>query len=402
MRRSYGSGSLTTVTDKAGNETWIGKWRDDGRQIKRRIGPKRRNGSTEGLTRKDAEARLRDLMATVRAEDVRARTARVKRAGEITIADVWDAYRADRGRALKASTIHDYGRTVEGWFVPHFGDQPVARITRADVDQLVAAMEQGRHRKRGARAGLAPKSIRNYLTTLSMLLNYAQRKGWVTENAAEDVTVPLDEQHDADELRFLRPHEVHDLVAAAARDDVYGRVDSALLFAAALTGLRQGELLALRWESVDLAASRVRVVRNVVRGQETTPKSHERRSVPLAPEVAATLTDLTPGGPDDLVFAHPLTNGYLSRTPLMRRYRKALRAAGLDETFRMHDLRHTFGSQMAAAGVDVRRIQAWMGHESLKTTERYLHYAPAHNDAEIIGRAFACGDPRRDAVMVAP
>ena len=76
----------------------------------------------------------------------------------------------------------------------------------------------------------------------------------------------------------------------------------------------------------------------------------------------------------------------------------ALVTAGLDAGFRFHDLRHSFGTRMAAASIEVRKIQAWLGHQSLKTTERYLHYAPAHDDAAVIGRAFAAADPRRNGL----
>ncbi|MTD43423.1 tyrosine-type recombinase/integrase [Conexibacter sp. W3-3-2] len=317
-RRSYGSGSLTIRKNRRSGEVWVGQWRDDGRLIKRTIGPKRRPGTADGLGRAEAEARLRELMATVRAEDVRSPAQRRARPGEMTIADLWAAYRDDRGRELKPTTLHDYGACVHGWFVPHFGEQPIHRITRADVDRLVDAMAAGRQKKRGDRTGLAPKSIRNYVTLLSTLFNYAIRKRrWLTENPAADITVPADDQQDADELEFLEPHEVRDLAAAAARDAVYGRVDRALILTSAMTGLRQGEALALRWESVDIAGGRLRVVRSVVRGRETTPKSKERRSVPLAPDVARVLIEL--GGvdpdPEDLVFPHPLTGGTLTRTP---------------------------------------------------------------------------------------
>jgi integrase len=60
---------------------------------------------------------------------------------------------------------------------------------------------------------------------------------------------------------------------------------------------------------------------------------------------------------------------------MMRRYRAALTAAGLDSAFRFHDLRHTFGTSMARAGEPVTTIQAWLGHGDLKTTQRYMHYA---------------------------
>jgi integrase len=81
--------------------------------------------------------------------------------------------------------------------------------------------------------------------------------------------------------------------------------------------------------------------------------------------------------PHDPVFADPLSGRPVARTPMMRRYRAALASAGLDVGFRFHDLRHTFGTSMARAGEPVTTIQAWLGHGDLKTTQRYMHYAPA-------------------------
>lgn len=400
-RRGYGTGSLFVRTDSEGHETWYGKWRVDGRQVMRKVGRKRSTGrDATGLTRRAAEAKLREMIATLKPEDVARSSERTAPVGGRTIADLWAIFEADRGLALKPSTLRDYDRCVANWFVPDFGSTPVHRITRDDVQELVRAMQVGRHRKRGDAAGLAPKSIRNYLTFLSTLCNYAVReRRWLKENPAALVTIPSDERAYTGELQFLRPFEVIDLTAAAASAPVYGTVDRVLLLTAAMSGLRQGELLALRWESVDFAGGRLRVVRNIVRGAETSTKGKRRRSVPMASTVARALAELreyAPGGPDDLVFADPQTGASLARTPLMRRYRRALRTAGLDETFRFHDLRHTFGTTMAAAGKPRRTIQEWMGHQSGDTTEIYMHYAPAHDDADSIERAFAVVDPRAE------
>jgi integrase len=59
-----------------------------------------------------------------------------------------------------------------------------------------------------------------------------------------------------------------------------------------------------------------------------------------------------------------------------------------DDAIVFHDLRHTFGTQCAAKGIDLRRIQAWMGHADIQTTMRYLHYVPAHDDAARLSAAF--------------
>jgi integrase len=170
-----------------------------------------------------------------------------------------------------------------------------------------------------------------------------------------------------------------------------------------MAGLRQGECLGLLWRAVDFGAGRVRLEENVVRTRRTTPKSRQRRSVPLAQRVAEELAALREQSrwvrPTDPVFADPVTGKPLARTPLRERYRDALEAAGIDTSLRFHDLRHTFGTTMARNGVDVVTIQAWMGHSDLKTSERYMHYAPAHGEADRIAAAFAREDPRYTATQ---
>ena len=163
-----------------------------------------------------------------------------------------------------------------------------------------------------------------------------------------------------------------------------------------MTGLRLGELRALRWRDVDWAAQRIRVRRNYVRGNYGTPKSRRSsRSVPLADEPAGALERLFKSsrfqGDDELVFGEPDTGEPLRDRALARRYRPALKAAGLDTAHRFHDLRHTFGTAMAAAGVAPRRLQEWMGHRHLSTTQLYADYAPSPHEAAMVARAFERG-----------
>jgi integrase len=140
--------------------------------------------------------------------------------------------------------------------------------------------------------------------------------------------------------------------------------------------MRHGELNALRWVDVDWTAMRIRVRQNHVLGEFGTPKSRRStRSVPMAPEVGGELERLFKAShfqdDTDLVFADPLTGEPLSKAANNRRFRKALKPARLDETHRIHDLRHTFGTHMAAAGVPMRTLQEWMGHRDIATTQRY-------------------------------
>jgi integrase len=160
-----------------------------------------------------------------------------------------------------------------------------------------------------------------------------------------------------------------------------------------MTGMRQGELLALRWLDVDWTAHRVRVRRNFVRGRFGTPKSkRSSRSIPLADDVARELEllfqDSSYQADEDLVFAHPHTGKPMDRSQLLKRFKGGLKRASVREV-RFHELRHTFGTRMAAAGVPMRTLQEWMGRRDFKTTLIYADDAPAANEAEIVNAAFA-------------
>jgi integrase len=80
-------------------------------------------------------------------------------------------------------------------------------------------------------------------------------------------------------------------------------------------------------------------------------------------------------GDEDLVFCHPDTGGPYDASKSRKRFKAALRGAGL-RPIRFHDLRHTFGTGMAAAGAPLRAIQEWMGHRDIQTTQVYADYAP--------------------------
>jgi integrase len=186
-------------------------------------------------------------------------------------------------------------------------------------------------------------------------------------------------------IDVLDPDEVRLLVAHATDDK-----DAAAYTTAAMAGLRQGELLALRWRDVDFAASAIRVVRSLSHGKLTSPKSGAARTVPMAPDVATALAKLSQRrhhtGDDDLVFCDHHGQP-LAVKDLRDGYRAALAAAEL-RPLRFHDLRHTFGTVMIAKA-DIRRVQEWMGHADVQTTMRYLHYAPRDRDAALVAEAFA-------------
>lgn len=384
-RRPHGTGSLYVRKDAAGRETWYGHWRQNGRQVKRKIGLKRTAGSREGLTRSQAEAELRKKIGEVQVKP---------RVGEkLTVGEVSERYITQaRRRGRKRSTLEDIESDTRVHLVKFFGERSLDSITGADVLDLVSTLEE---------KDLAPKTIRDIVATLSALFNFAKapRRRWAAENPCEGLDDDLPAVPERTEIRFLTLEEV-DAAVANVPKGIYQVIDKAMILTAAMTGLRKGELVALRWRDIDWPAARIRVRQNYVRNEFGTPKSkRSTRSVPMADEVGGELERLFKAsgfqGDDDLVFAHPVTGEPMPKANVTRRFRKALKAAGLDDSHRFHDLRHSFGTRMAAAGVPMRTLQQWMGHVHLTTTEIYADYAPSAHEAQMVNRAFARDVPEQ-------
>jgi integrase len=163
-----------------------------------------------------------------------------------------------------------------------------------------------------------------------------------------------------------------------------------------MTGLRQGELLGLRWRDVDWLAGKLRVRRAYVRGEFGSTKSRRGfRAVPLTDRVGAELEALSRRsaytGDEALVLGHPQTGGALDRSKVRKRFKVAFWRAEVRDV-RFHDLRHTFDTRMAAVGVPMRTLQEWMGHADFKTILIYADYSPSEREREWVEIAFARSD----------
>ncbi len=352
---------------------WYAKYRlPDGRQVQKKIGPawtERGQPAAGYFTKRTAEAWLRDALDQAR----RGTLPGMVRTG-VTFADAaaeWLRF-IEEDRERKPSTLVDYRSALRAHLVPAFGEKPIESITTEDIEAW-----------RRSLVGLSNRSKNKLLIQLHGVFRRAQMVWAIQVNPLARV-----EKHPmrpSGDIQVFSPEEVWALVRAAASE-----MDGAIFLTAAFTGLRMGELLALRWRDVDFAGSTIRVRASWAGSALTTPKSGKVRSVPLAPDVASTLAQLGRRehwiGEDDLVFASELGT-YLDGSALRRRYKAALDRAAL-RPLRFHDLRHTFGTRMIAKA-DIRRVQEWMGHADIQTTMRYLHYAPHEQDARLVAEAFA-------------
>lgn len=372
-RRSYGTGSLYVRRNARGGESWYGKWWAGERRVQRKIGAKRQPGSREGLTRAQAERELQRRMESERTP-VRARVA-IEEAGERYLEHL------EHVLERKPTTVADYGYILRGHFAPFFGATALERLRPEDVSRYLVAKR---------REELATKTITNHLVFLHGLLAFAVKRGWAQTNPVDAVDRPRADGGDPD-IRYLTLAEVEALLRTVG-EGRFAATDRALYLTAAMTGLRQGELLALRWGDVDWRAGRLRVRRTFTRGSFGAPKSRRSsRSVPLTDRVAGALERQFQASAfqadEDLVFCNPHTGRPMDASRMRKRFKKALAQAGI-RPVRFHDLRHTFGTHCAAAGVPLRTLQEWMGHRDAKTTQVYADYAPSSEESALVERAF--------------
>lgn len=297
---------------------------------------------------------------------------------------------------LSPSTTARYGQIVRTYLLPEFGTTSITEMTREVVRRYFARL---------TRDGKAPGTVRKVHTVLSAIMSEAVELELLPANPCTRMrglpTVRTEEPV------FLTAEQVRTL---AERTPSHYRL---LVYMAAYTGLRAGELAALRRRDVDLLRGVVQVQRalkalDVKRPDGTTgpvfgpPKNGKPRAVTLPKFLRAMLTDHLAGpipggaGADALVFTSP--EGGIHRHGLfMRRVfkptikgdkKKEIKAALPTELhgLRFHDLRHTAASMLIAQGANPKQIQERLGHASITTTmDRYGHLFPDHDTTLIDG-----------------
>jgi integrase len=198
-------------------------------------------------------------------------------------------------------------------------------------------------------AGLSPRTVVRHLTVAHGVFKHAMRKHGLHRNPASADLVDRPNVNYSGEFRALDAEQLAALIRHAASEQ-----DTTLYLTAAHSGLRQGELRALRWRDVDFAADRIHVRHSARIGSGNgikAPKSGRVRSVPMVPQLATALAKLSQRehftDDDDFVFGNIV--GEVEHDNLLRRrYYRALKDAKLPRV-RFHDLRHVFGSTAVKA-----------------------------------------------------
>jgi len=299
----------------------------------------------------------------------------------ITLAEYLDRWLNGpvKTKNLKPITYEQYQRQVRVHIVPSLGQVKLRSLNPELVQDLYDSK---------IAAGLKPASVRYIHTVLHNALEHAHKRRLIPENVASKTDPPK-----------VRPPEIQPLDAEQTRkllDAAHTEPQGSLYVVAVTSGLRIGELLALRWTDVDLEQGVMRVSRTLSRAKGgprfTTPKNGKGRPVTLTREAIEALRSHrkdqnevrlklgTLWEDNDLIFAsemgRSLTRDFVDR----RSYKPLLKRAGLPEK-RLHDLRHTCATLLLGQGVHPTLVQKLLGHASVvMTLNRHSHWIPSMGD----------------------
>lgn len=344
-----------------------------------------------------------DAIGRVGRGELRAPTAQtIKDAADALMDGMTSGLVLDRsGKPYKAATCRSYAQGINGYLVPALGHMRVSAVRRRDVQRYVDEL-RGR--------GLSPRTVLNKLDPLRVIFRLAMRDDFVSVDPTEGLELP---RVRSGRKRVESPARARGLI------DALPESDRAFWTMALFTGLRRGELRALRWSDIDLKAKIVRVERSWddAEGEQATKSEAGERSVPLMSQVRRELAEhklRTGRGGDDLVFGRTADLPFVPttvRTHALKAWKtandrvvKAAEEAGvevdLDELLQPltpHEARHCTASYLIAAGVDPKQLSTYMGHSSIKTTyDIYGHLLPG-NEAESADKLDVLFDEAADA-----
>ena len=331
----------------------------------------------------DAERRLRELLSA-------AEMGLPVDAGKETLSVFMERWLTVHvAHTTRPRTLHFYRQVSRLYITPVIGHVPIQRLTPASVQAVVAGVLD---------KGLSPTTARRAYATLHRALECAMKWGLVLRNVCDAIDAPREAEHE------VHPPDIETTKAllTKAAETPYGAAFQLM----AHTGMRRGEIPALRWDHLDLENGTLSVT--AAAGREngklviTPPKSKtSRRMIHLDPETVGALRAhrsrqagyrLQLGGAYEdhgYVFASPFGR-LLDPDILTKAWRSVCGELGVE--YRLHDLRHHHATALIEAGVHIKAVQTRLGHSSPSLTMAvYAHVSPAMDKqaAEAYGRAMS-------------
>ena len=263
---------------------------------------------------------------------------------------------------LRKSSMGIYSFNLDNHILPAFGEIPIRDLSRAHIESCLSGLQ---------RKGYAVSTLRSVRATFSTVLEAAVGPRYISDNPAHRIRIR--EADSKREPRFYRPAEIRRLLEKL--EDPCRAVVSI----AVLTGLRIGEILALRWKRVDLLGETLEVAETYSSGEFGPPKTRSsRRVIPMSASLMGIFKQLRPAGcePESLVFATWKGTPLNAKNLYNRQLAPACDAIELPRVS-WHSFRHTHATLLHDAGESLKTAQALLGHSDLETTLGvYTHAVP--------------------------
>lgn len=288
---------------------------------------------------------------------------------------------------VKASTFSNYASILDKWIIPLMGDKKLCNIGREDVQFFISTLSE---------RGLSAGTVRNIYRVLYSAMKKAIEYDYIYVNPCEGAQLPKIEKKEA---RLLTLQEQKLLEQTAKRDK-----NGFSILLAIYTGLRIGEICALKWSDVDLENGVIYVSQTLQRIKCYNPdaktstmlitgsakSSHSARMIPLPVNILRLFKEYKKRNTDEYVFTyhkHPL-----EPRVLQYRFKALLKKAGLKD-INFHALRHTFATRCMELCFDIKTLSEILGHGSAKITlDRYGHSQIEHKRTAMktLDRLFSC------------
>ncbi|SFP85751.1 Site-specific recombinase XerD [Oscillibacter sp. PC13] len=362
--------------------------RDDGRWEGRIVVGHKENGDSifryiSAPTQKELSAKLRQLTESYKGVDLTEES-------NMTLSvwlDKWlDEYMA---ATLRPSTLNGYRRSLELHVKPYLGNKALTKITAADLRSLYRTLQEtGRVQPReGQSPGLSGRTVHGIHTTLHHALKTAMEQNLIPNNPAAEVDPP---KFTGAPMKILTEAQLESFMRAIEKDEFWHD----LFYTAVTTGLRRGEICALRWEDFDAKQGTLHVRRTLhkEKGRPYTTGDTKTyagtRKIVLPPSTAQLLRERKEAALAEWVFPNPFKlDQPISPSTAYNRLKALLKEARLPN-IRFHDIRHTFATHALSSGVDAKTLAGILGHTKASfTLDTYTHTTGdmQKRAAEIVG-----------------
>ena len=333
-------------------------------------GERRRSYKTVHCSKKEAQAKLRKLIAEIENGGITAPST-------MKLSDWLNRWLTTYLPNIEETTRVGYKEKIEGYIIPALGKIQLKSLNADHVQIWINSMNK---------RGLSPKTIRNAYNNLNAAMKKAVVLRMIPHNPCEGVELPKLVKYQAS---IYSPPDIKKALAAAKGTDMYIPVVLAML-----VGLRRGELLALRWDHVNLKDGVVYIRENMVKGADSKPVVKDPKSVsgvrdiPVGKRVLLALTaakeaydeaKLDPAFCDSGLVVCQKNGKPYKPDSMTQKWTRFMRAKGLPH-IRLHDLRHSCATAMIDAGIDAVTVKDTLGHADVSTTMKfYVHSTPDRN-----------------------